>query len=65
MPNIGHYEIGTIGLIQEQEDGRIAQIGLTDEQSRLLQIFLSMLSEIKPIIRLPEEYDLVLKINTK
>jgi hypothetical protein len=34
-------EVGTIGLIQQQENGRILQIGLTVEQSKMLQMFLS------------------------
>lgn len=59
-------EPGTIALIQQTEEGRILQIALTVEQSRLLQLFLaSMSSEERPLIQMPEEYDLVLKSSLK
>ena len=54
-------EVGTIGLIQQQENGRILQIGLTVEQSKMLQMFLSWLSQEIKLIQMTEEYDLVLK----
>jgi len=54
-------DVGTIALIQQTEEGRILQIGLTLEQSKLLQIFLASLSQESKLIQMPEEYDLVLK----
>ena len=38
MQNFNELEVGSIGLIQQQENGRIIQIGLTIEQSKLLNI---------------------------
>lgn len=61
MAKFTNLEIGKIGLIQETEDGRIVQIGLTKTQSELLQLFLSTLSKESPLIRMGGEYDLVLK----
>lgn len=52
---------GTIALIQQTEDGRIVQIGITQAQSNMLQFFLSKLSEESKLIQMPEDYDLVLK----
>lgn len=54
-------EPGTIALIQQTEDGRILQIGITQAQSNMLQFFLAKLSEESKLIQMPEEYDLVLK----
>ena len=53
-------EVGAIALIQ-RKGGRILQIGLTVEQSKLLQIFLATLSQESKLIQMPEDYDLVLK----
>jgi len=58
-------EVGTIALIQQTEDGRILQIGITPEQSNILQFFLAKLSEESKLIQMPEEYDLVLKSTLK
>lgn len=60
MVEFVHAKVGSICLIQEKEDGRISQIGLTPEQSELLQIFLSSLSKESPLVMMSEEYDLVL-----
>jgi hypothetical protein len=54
-----------IGLIQLQEDGSICQIGLTVEQSKLLQIFLSKLSEQSKLVKMPAKYNLIFKTLTK
>ena len=54
-------EIGTIGLIQEQADGIIRQIGLTKDQSQMLQIFLSAISKENCLLILPNEFNLTLK----
>lgn len=44
------------------EDGRIRQIAMTEEQSKALQLFLGAMSSAeRPLIAMPEEYDLVLK----
>ena len=61
MAKFTELEVGAIALIQQQENGRILQIGLTIEQSKLLQIFLSTLSQESKLIQMPEDYDLVLK----
>ena len=61
MSKIIELEVGAIALIQQQENGRILQIGLTVEQSKLLQIFLATLSQESKLIQMPEDYDLVLK----
>ena len=54
-------EIGKVGLIQETEDGRIIQIGLRSEQSEMLQTFLAVISQDKPLVQMGEDYELVLK----
>ena len=61
MPKFTELEVGAIALIQQQENGRIIQIGLTVEQSKLLQIFLAALSQESKLIQMPEDYDLVPK----
>ncbi len=52
---------GVIGLIQQQPNGRILQIGLTESQSNMLQFFLAKISEGNALAQMPEEHDLVLK----
>jgi len=54
-------EAGTFGLIQEQKDGTIKQIGLSQSQSEALQLFLASLSHEKEFIKMPSDYDLVFK----
>lgn len=61
MTKITELEVGAIALIQQQENGRIVQIGLTVEQSKLLQIVLARLSQESKLIQMPTDYDLVLK----
>lgn len=61
MAILTELEVGKIGLVQEQEDGTIKQIGLTPEQSNLLQIFLAGLSQESKLVVLPKEYDLIFK----
>lgn len=61
MAKFKQLETGAIALIQQLEDGRIVQIGLTEQQSTMLQLFLSGISKESKLIRMPEEYDLVLK----
>lgn len=61
IPKFSAVEVGDIALIQQTETGRILQIGLTPEQSKLLQVFLAGLSAESKLIQMPEEYDLILK----
>jgi hypothetical protein len=51
-------EIGRLGLIQENQDGSISQIGLTHEQSEALQICVSLIADGKPLVRLPKHFNL-------
>ena len=50
-----------IGLISLDTDGTIYQLGLTEEQSMLLQAFIASLSSITPLVRMPKAFDLELK----
>jgi hypothetical protein len=54
-------ELNKVGLVQRQSGDRIVQIGLTTQQSELLQEFLIKLSQYSPLIQMPEAYDLKLK----
>lgn len=65
MATFETVDVGTIALIQQTEEGRILQIGLTPVQSNMLQFFLAKLSEESKLIQMPEEYDLVLKSSLK
>lgn len=56
-----NVKIGEIALIQQQENGRIVQIGITQAQSNMIQFFLAKLSEDSALIQMSEEYDLILK----
>ena len=55
--------VGAVGLIQQQEDGSIIQIGLNEEQSEQLQQFLAILSQESPLINMGKDYELVFKNN--
>ena len=57
MATFATLDIGKIGLIQQTETGRIVQIGLTTEQSEILQNLLAILSKDSPLIRMDEAYD--------
>lgn len=61
MAQFERLEIGQVSLVQETEDGRIRQIGLTEEQSKMLQILVASISQGSPLVQMGEEYDLVLK----
>ena len=63
MAEFERLKIGSIGLVQETEDGRIRQIGLTEEQSNMLQYYLGIMSKTQPLVQMGEEYDLELKTN--
>ena len=59
MTKIQNAKVGQLGLIQQSEDGTITQIGLTPEQSQLLQVLVGSFSSVdKPLLRLPREYNL-------
>ena len=65
MATFETVDVGTIALIQQTETGRILQIGITTEQSKMLQFFFAKLSETSTLIQMPEDYDLVLKSSLK
>jgi hypothetical protein len=60
MAKFKNVEVGTIALIQQKENGRVVQIGITQAQSDMLQMFLGVLSEESKLVEMPEEYDLTL-----
>lgn len=53
-------DIEHIGLIKRMPDGRIVQIGMTQEQQTMLRLSLAAISKDKPMVQMPEQYDLVL-----
>ncbi|MGM8890684.1 hypothetical protein ACS8FA_07525 [Psychrobacter sp. 1Y1] len=61
MAQIINGDENHIGLIQQLPCGRIRQIGTTPEQQMMLQMVLTSFSQDKPMVILPESYDLVLK----
>lgn len=61
MAQFERAKIGSICLVQETEDGRIRQIGMTEEQNKQLQFYIALISEQGSLIRMGEDYDLVLK----
>jgi hypothetical protein len=63
--NKEYLKPGFVSLIQQTEEGRILQIGLTENQSNCLQEFLAMLSRGNPLMLMGEEHDLVLKSSLK
>jgi putative alpha-1,2-mannosidase len=67
MAQFKSAEVGEVALVRQNEDGRILQIALTEEQNEMLKLFLSMVSKEQALVQMPEEYDLVLKssISTK
>jgi hypothetical protein len=65
MAKFERLNIGAVGLVQETEDGRIRQIGLTEEQSNMLQVLVASISNGSPLVQMGEEYDLVLKSELK
>lgn len=50
-------KIGAFGVIQKNENGEISQIGLTESQYLLFEMFLS---QIGALIRLPPDFNLEL-----
>ena len=61
MAKFTQAEKGTICLIQETEDGKIIQIGITTEQSQMLQLFLASMSSESPLVQMGPEFELILK----
>jgi hypothetical protein len=61
MANIERLELGKIGLVRVTSDGRIVQLGLTVEQSEMLQFFLATISQDNPLVVMGEDYELVFK----
>ncbi len=61
MPKFIEQKVNGYGIIQKQEDGSLIQIGLTEPQYHLFELFLSTISAEKPLIKLPEEYNLTFK----
>ena len=55
---IKNAEKGQFGVIVEDENGVIKQIGLTEEQSQMLKFFLASISQDQPLVALPKKYDL-------
>lgn len=53
-------DIEHIGLIKRTADGRIVQIGMTQEQQVMLKVSLAAITQDAPMVRMPEQYDLVL-----
>ena len=62
MSKFKELDDNAVGLVQAQKDGRIVQIGLSEDQSIALQLFLAAMSKESPLLQLPAEYDLELKI---
>ena len=61
MAQFERTTIGNLAIVQETEDGRIRQIGLTEEQSKQLQFYCGLISTNQPLVQMGEEYDLVLR----
>ena len=64
MSRFKQMKVGDVGLIQQLDDGRIIQLGLTDTQSRVLQAFLASLSKDAPLVRMGSDYELEFKNKT-
>lgn len=63
MKKFKELEIGSIALIQQTETGRILQVAMTTEQSKMLHIFLGTVSQNSPLVQMGEDHDLILKSN--
>ena len=61
MEKFKELKTGKIGLIQQSDNGDIRQIGLTEDQSEMLHIFLASISKDKSLVIMPDEYNLKLK----
>lgn len=54
-------DIEHIGLIKRMPNGCIVQIGMTQEQQTMLKLSLAAISQDSPMVKMPEQYDLILK----
>ena len=61
--NLKELPEGQYGLVMANGDESASQLVLTEEQSILFKSLLYMISKEKPLVKLPPEYDLVLKSN--
>ncbi len=61
MAKFKQLEGDAVGLVMLGKDGGVVQIGLSQEQSDMLQMFAAMLSQDSPLIKLGEEYNLYFK----
>ena len=61
MAKFKQLEGDAVGLVMLSKDGGVVQIGLSQEQSDMLQMFAAMLSQDSPLIKLGEEYNLYFK----
>lgn len=50
---------GTVGLVMETPDGRIIQLGLTTDQSAMLNTFVASMSSEKALPDLGKDYELI------
>jgi len=58
--NVSALKQGKLGLIQQQSDGTISQIGLSTGQSRILQSLVGILSQAEPMVKMGVDYELIL-----
>ena len=61
MAKFKQLEGDAVGLVMLGKDGGVVQIGLSQEQSDMLQMFAAMLSQESPLVKLGEEYNLYFK----
>ena len=57
--NIEKAKVGSVGLIQETEDGRIIQLGMTEEQSTMINVLVAKISEASPLQNLGKDYEMI------
>lgn len=57
--------VNRISIVVATEDGRISQLGMTEDQSLALQAFVASMSKSKPLVKMNENHDLVLKSDVK
>lgn len=61
MAKFKQLEGDAVGLVMLGKDGGDVQIGLSQEQSDMLQMFAAMLSQHSPLAKLGEDYNLYFK----
>jgi len=54
--NTENLEPNQVGLISQAEDGTIFQIGLTSDQSKMLNIIVATMSKEKPLVRMDHRH---------